>query len=99
MQSNNTTTRNNTEPSSKVFQQQELAQSKLFQLPENDPLQEREKFAISLRKEKKKVILDERRKKTYGQMSKQKCGTIPLQTNMTNSQQVQEQLERADQLI
>ena len=95
MQSNNSKQRLNIEPNSKGFQSQELAQSKLFQLPESDPLQEREKFAISLRKEKKKVILDERRKKTYGQMSKQKCaiGWTTLQqanpvSNMNNPQQV-----------
>ena len=47
--------------------------SKLFTLPESDPLLEREKFAISLRKEKKKIILDLKRKKTYDQMAKRNC--------------------------
>ena len=42
-------------------------------MPESDPLLQREKFAVSLRKEKKKQILDMRRKKTYDMMSKQKC--------------------------
>ena len=43
----------------------EKSQSKLFQNQVADPLINREKFAVSLRKEKKKIILDMMRKKTY----------------------------------
>ena len=47
----------------------ELAQSKLCQWPESNPLRERENFAISLRKNRKRDLLAERRKKTYGKIT------------------------------
>ena len=56
-------------PRNSAFAKAELSKSKLFQLPQSkdgdNPLVTREKFAVSLRKEKKQKILEIRRKKTY----------------------------------
>ena len=41
---------------------EEASRPKIFELPKADPLAARETFAVSLRKQKKKAILDDKRR-------------------------------------